>query len=350
MPRSTSTRAPRLPGFASSMATPSPAAACGGVPTIAPPGHWVNLLRASSGPQLAPVPVSKLAPCGRSLGAARYRRPRHGDVRLAQWRGRARGDPGRPRHAGPGRDGAAPLRGALRLPHPRPLRRPARRAHGPSDRGRRGGPARASPWRSPRGGRAARSGAPPFHCGRAARVGAASIFSLLAAALAAGVWAWPHLFEATRLWIWDDYTYHMIYPALWLRDHAIAAPTPAHAFTMQAWYPLAASAVAAWFMLPFDGRARGGARVGEPHRTAVRRDHRGGRGGPPRSRRVPAGLVGARRRAVPDVGADRRHGLELLGRGSRPRRRALRRLRVRRAPRRRATLARRRRGRGTPRC
>ena len=88
------------------------------------------------------------------------------------------------------------------------------------------------------------------------RFAVASVFSLLAAVAAGVVWAWPHLFEATRLWIWDDYTYHMIYPALWLRDHAIAAPSPSHAFTMQAWYPLAASAVAAWFMLPFDG-ARG---------------------------------------------------------------------------------------------
>ena len=85
------------------------------------------------------------------------------------------------------------------------------------------------------------------------RFAAASVFSLLAAVPAGAVWEWPHLFEATRLWIWDDYTYHMIYPALWLRDHAIAAPSPSHAFTMQAWYPLAASAVAAWFMLPFDG-------------------------------------------------------------------------------------------------
>src|SRR5262245_732441 len=102
-----------------------------------------------------------------------------------------------------------------------------------------------SAWRAaPRGATAPLPGAP---------VGAASIFSLLAAALAAGVWARPHLLEATRLWIWDDYTYHMIYPALWLRDHAIAAPTPAHAFTMQAWYPLAGSTVAAWFMLPFAG-------------------------------------------------------------------------------------------------
>src|SRR5262249_15240346 len=65
------------------------------------------------------------------------------------------------------------------------------------------------------------------------------------------VWAWPHLFQATRLWIWDDYTYHMVYPALWLREHAIAAVAPAQAFTMQAWYPLSASVVATWFMLPF---------------------------------------------------------------------------------------------------
>ena len=65
------------------------------------------------------------------------------------------------------------------------------------------------------------------------------------------MWAWPHLFQATRLWIWDDYTYHMVYPALWLRDHAIAAVAPTQAFTMQAWYPLSASVVATWFMLPF---------------------------------------------------------------------------------------------------
>ncbi len=36
-------------------------------------------------------------------------------------------------------------------------------------------------------------------------------------------------------------------------QHAIAAVTPVHAYTMQAWYPLSASAVAAWFMLPFHG-------------------------------------------------------------------------------------------------
>lgn len=83
------------------------------------------------------------------------------------------------------------------------------------------------------------------------RAGAAEIFSALAVIAAGGVWAWPHLVDATRLWIWDDYTYHMIYPALWVRDHAIAVPAPEHSFTMQAWYPLSASAVAAWFMLPF---------------------------------------------------------------------------------------------------
>src|SRR6266478_6031618 len=75
----------------------------------------------------------------------------------------------------------------------------------------------------------------------------------LAAMLAGVLWTWPHLMEATRFWPWDDYTYHMVYPALWLREHAIAAVTPVHAYTMQAWYPLSASAVAAWFMLPFHG-------------------------------------------------------------------------------------------------
>jgi hypothetical protein len=81
----------------------------------------------------------------------------------------------------------------------------------------------------------------------------AALFSPLAAIISSAVWAWPHVAEATRLWIWDDYTYHMVYPALWLREHTIAAVTPAHAFTMQAWYPLSASVVATWFMLPFAG-------------------------------------------------------------------------------------------------
>jgi hypothetical protein len=86
-------------------------------------------------------------------------------------------------------------------------------------------------------------------------------WSIAGPAVAAGafaVWLWPHVAGATRLWIWDDYTYHLVYPALWLREHAIAAVPPEHAFTMQAWYPLSASVVATWFMLPFAG-ARGDA-------------------------------------------------------------------------------------------
>src|SRR5499426_2724795 len=86
---------------------------------------------------------------------------------------------------------------------------------------------------------------------RAAPFNAVALFPPLAATAAILAWLWPHLFEATRLWIWDDYTYHMVYPALWLREHAIAAVAPAQAFTMQAWYPLSASVVATWFMLPF---------------------------------------------------------------------------------------------------
>ena len=165
-----------------------------------------------------------------------------------------------------------------------------------------------------------------------ARFAAASVFSLLAAVAAGVVWVWPHLFEATRLWIWDDYTYHMIYPALWLRDHAIAAPSPSHAFTMQAWYPLAASAVAAWFMLPFDG-ARGEALAwvsltGPLYAAMVAAGAAAllGRLGCRPGSWAPAVV------AVPDVGAHRHHGLELLGRGSRPGGRALRRLRVRHPP------------------
>jgi hypothetical protein len=86
--------------------------------------------------------------------------------------------------------------------------------------------------------------------------GTGARFAVLAAALALLVWVWPHLTQATRLWIWDDYTYHLVYPALWLGEHAITAPAAAHTFTMQAWYPLSASVVATWFMLPWpDSRA-----------------------------------------------------------------------------------------------
>jgi hypothetical protein len=84
----------------------------------------------------------------------------------------------------------------------------------------------------------------------------ATAFGPVVALVMGGVWAWPHLVGPTRLWVWDDYTYHMVYPALWLRDTAIAAVSPAEAFTMQAWYPLSASVVSTWFMLPFAG-ARG---------------------------------------------------------------------------------------------
>ncbi|PYN92487.1 MAG: hypothetical protein DMD89_27510, partial [Candidatus Rokuibacteriota bacterium] len=79
----------------------------------------------------------------------------------------------------------------------------------------------------------------------------AMLFAPILAAITAVAWMWPHLVDATRLWIWDDYTYHMVYPALWLQERAIAAVTPAHAFTMQAWYPMSAGVVATWFMVPF---------------------------------------------------------------------------------------------------
>ena len=82
---------------------------------------------------------------------------------------------------------------------------------------------------------------------------ATTVFAPLLAIATAIAWTWPHVFDATRLWIWDDYTYHMVYPTLWLREHAIAAVTPAHAFTMQAWYPMSAGVVATWFMAPFHG-------------------------------------------------------------------------------------------------
>jgi hypothetical protein len=79
----------------------------------------------------------------------------------------------------------------------------------------------------------------------------ATLFAPALAAITAGAWMWPHLVDATRLWNWDDYTYHMVYPVLWLRERAIAAVTPEQAFTMQAWYPMSAGVVATWFMVPF---------------------------------------------------------------------------------------------------
>ena len=72
---------------------------------------------------------------------------------------------------------------------------------------------------------------------------ASTLLATSAAVIVGASWAWPHVFRATRLWVWDDYTYHMVYPALWLHERTIAAVTPAHAFTMQAWYPLSASVV-----------------------------------------------------------------------------------------------------------
>ena len=109
------------------------------------------------------------------------------------------------------------------------------------------GPVAAALWLIRRG--------PPDHGGPDG--GRALTSTALLVSLAAGgvfgVWTWPHLVQAVRLWVWDDYTYHMVYPALWLREHAIAAPIPPQAFTMQAWYPLSASVVATWFMTPLQG-------------------------------------------------------------------------------------------------
>ena len=105
-------------------------------------------------------------------------------------------------------------------------------------------------WRSVRGEASGSLGG--GHISQYARPGftAAEMFAPLVAVGVGALWAWPHVFEATRLWIWDDYTYHMVYPALWLGEHAIAPPAPPRTFTMQAWYPLSASVVASWFMLP----------------------------------------------------------------------------------------------------
>jgi hypothetical protein len=83
------------------------------------------------------------------------------------------------------------------------------------------------------------------------RYTATTLFTAAVAIVTGSLWAWPHLFGATLLWVWDDYTYHMVYPARWLQSGSIAAATPVQAFTAQAWYPLSASVVSTWFMLPF---------------------------------------------------------------------------------------------------
>ena len=84
----------------------------------------------------------------------------------------------------------------------------------------------------------------------------ATAFAPCLALLSGLLWAWPHLFEATRFWIWDDYTYHAVYPTQWVREHAVLPPAPSQSFTLQAWFPLSASVVSAWFMAPFaDSRA-----------------------------------------------------------------------------------------------
>ena len=85
----------------------------------------------------------------------------------------------------------------------------------------------------------------------ASTVTPAMLFAPALAVITVVTWTWPHVVDATRLWIWDDYTYHMVYPTLWLQERAIAAVTPPHAFTMQAWYPMSAGVVATWFMAPF---------------------------------------------------------------------------------------------------
>jgi hypothetical protein len=108
-------------------------------------------------------------------------------------------------------------------------------------------------WWRRRGGRPADAVAAPRLDGTA-EVGVARptvAFVMLLACGAGALWAWPHLAGPTRLWVWDDYTYHMVYPVSWLSMQAIAAPGLAQAFTMQAWYPLSASVVATWFMAPF---------------------------------------------------------------------------------------------------
>ncbi|HEV8473818.1 MAG TPA: hypothetical protein VGR82_13645, partial [Methylomirabilota bacterium] len=101
--------------------------------------------------------------------------------------------------------------------------------------------------------RARRDGTGPRADGEAPRAGAMALVAPAAAVGSAVAWVWPHVVGATRLWVWDDYTYHMVYPTLWLREHAVAAVTPPQAFTMQAWYPLSGSLVAAWYMAPFFG-------------------------------------------------------------------------------------------------
>ena len=138
---------------------------------------------------------------------------------------------------------------------------------------------------------------------------AVALFSPLAASAAFLAWMWPHLFDATRLWVWDDYTYHMVYPALWLRDHAIAAPDRQRTRSRcRRGIRSSASVIAAWFMLPFRRTARRGAGLGEPDR--VRSTPGIFAAGAAELLAPPAGVAPAPGRSpvilFADVGADRR--------------------------------------------
>ena len=359
IPRSTSTRAPRLPRFASSMATPSPAVACAGVPTIAPPGpgrkgagtgsicfailrgerpgspqrtltyaSGCQGARASSGSQLAPVPEAKLA--GRSIVGRDM-------VTLVLLNGAAALAAILVALAAPGPGGAAQLffaaicayfivvhsavllaglAGHLTVGGVAVLlasgRGPWRLAGAPRARAIAGPAAGAGALRcgvglfaARRRGRGRRVGVAPSVRGHAAvDLGRLHVPHDLSGALAAGA----------------------------CDRRAVAVARLHDAGLVSACRKRRRRLVHA----PVRRSARRGARLGQSYGSALRRHGRRGRGRAPGPPRLPPGIVGARRVAVPDVGAHRHHGLELLGRGSRPGGRALRRLRVRHPPRRRA--------------
>ena len=221
--------------------------------------------------------------------------PRHGDARPAQRRGRPRRDPGRCRRAGPGRRRSALLRRDLRLRHRRPFRRLAGRARRTSDRGRCGGPARGG--RGPRrlaGAPRARAIAGPAGGAGALRCGV----GLLAARRrrrGRGVDVAPSVRGHAAVDLGRLHVPHDLSGALAAGScdrRAVAVARLHDAGLVSACRKRRRRLVHA----PVRRSARRGARLGQSHRSALRRHGRRGRGRAPGPPRMPPGIVGARRR------------------------------------------------------
>ena len=199
------------------------------------------------------------------------------DARPAQRRGRPRRDPGRPRHAGPERHRSALLRRDLRLLHRRPFRRLAGRARRTSDRGRCGGPARGGRGPLPPGGapRAPAIGGPARGAG--ALGCGVGLFAARRRGRGRGVGVAPSVRGHAAVDLGRLHVPHDLSGALAAgsRDRRAVAVARLHdAGLVSACGERRRRLVHA----PVRRSARRGARLGESHRSALRRHGRRGRG------------------------------------------------------------------------